>query len=191
MRNLHLAIGLCAWLAAGVAVYQLAAGRSGKAGSSVGDIAFDVGQWTADRRQLLHAASDVPIRLAPGDPVLMTSAAGQTRQVGFVRSTGTGDRVAADVREIDLLIYDQRLNQSESQMQLEYHATPTSLDWVVQTMLPPDRQQEIAGLIADEWAANHEEFMEAIQPVIRESLRIAVAEIRMELPAAANRHREQ
>jgi len=64
-----------------------------------------------------------------------------------------------------------------------------SLDWVVKTVIPAHRQQEIAALISNEWQSQREEVMDRLKPVMREGLQTALNTVEAELPKVIRSHR--
>ncbi|MCA9064761.1 MAG: hypothetical protein KDA96_16935 [Planctomycetaceae bacterium] len=190
MRRLRLIIGAVAWVAAATAVVGLADRRSQQAGTSVTSVLGDVSGWTVRRRLQREAQSDRLILLAAGDPVIAFSEDGTPHQVGFVRSNRTPERKASWTKQADVCFYPGAIDDIEH-LKLEYRTASTSLDWVVQTMLPPDRQKEIAKLIAAEWDRQHDDVLKTLEPIVQETLRRTVAEIRADLPSAIERHRPE
>ncbi len=66
----------------------------------------------------------------------------------------------------------------------EYHTAPESSAWVLQTMLPPQKRQEIAKLIVDSYRQNQDDIVDALKPVVENSLREASTVIRDDLQTA-------
>ena len=61
---------------------------------------------------------------------------------------------------------------------LGYHQTPSSMDWVVQMMLPPHKRQEIRHLIVDAYQEHQSEILELLQPIVLQSIKDASEVIR-------------
>jgi hypothetical protein len=67
---------------------------------------------------------------------------------------------------------------------LEYHEAPDSSAWVLQTMLPPEKRQELTKLIVDSYQKNQTDIVQALRPVVEESMRDASDVIRDDLKTA-------
>jgi len=90
----------------------------------------------------------------------------------------------------EVLIYEDAVAACGGHFQLHYHTTPMSLDWVVLTMIPHERQKQIALLIADEWKVQQEEIMHRLRPVMKDGLRKGMKAVEAELPQILRGHRE-
>ena len=84
---------------------------------------------------------------------------------------------------------------------LTYYTTPTSLTWVLETMLPPERRLQIAQEIATTYEMYHVEILQAVKPVViggfldamqvvEEDLAEAVAQRREALERLASRYQD-
>ena len=155
----------------------------------LGDVAFGISRWLAGAKDEQIAKADVLVVLAPGDPILMQGSDGSWRQVGLVRNHFATEPAAAYTREASVILYDDVNTTFPDGFVLEYHTTPTTLDWVVRTMIPPERQREIARLIADDWRTHRAEFVAKLQPLVERSLQITIDEIEKALPDVLSAHR--
>jgi hypothetical protein len=73
--------------------------------------------------------------------------------------------------------------------QLEYHTTPTALDWVATTLITSERQQQIAEIIAKDWEKHREQVLLKLQPVVETGIGKCVEAIEAELPSVLNAHK--
>lgn len=187
--NRHLFLGIFAWLGGCAAVWLALQNTGANEQASVRQVAGEISQWIAGARSEQVAMSEIPILLAPGDPVLMGQDDGSYLQVGHVRNHFSSEPKDAYTTQASIVLYNDVATAAPHGFRLQYYSSPTSLDWVVRTMVPPERQQEIAKLIADDWKSHREEVLIQLQPVMEKSLRHAVDAIEAELPAIIQEHR--
>ena len=191
MKNRHLIFGIVAWIAIGGALWLAVQGTNANERKSLADVVSGVNQWLIGARSEQVARSETEIVLSPGDPVLMRQADGKFRQVGLVRNHFSPEPKEAWTRQASVVFYDSAVANCPDGFLLEYHTTPTSLGWVVRTMVPPDKQQEIARLIADDWKTHSAEIMVQLQPVVEKSIAHSVQAIEAELPDIIQNHRSE
>ncbi|MDA1230655.1 MAG: hypothetical protein O2856_07770 [Planctomycetota bacterium] len=174
MSRRHLIFGVVAWIAICVSAWLAIRGTDAKEQGSVRHVVGGIGQWVIGARSERIAWSDFEIVLAPGDPVLMRQADGTFRQVGRIRNHFSDKPKDALTKHAALVLYDAVLKEFPEGFELQYHTSSTALEWVVRTMVPPERQQEIAELIADDWKSHREEVMTQLHPVMEKSFVHAV-----------------
>ena len=191
MKHRQLILGIVAWIAIGVSTWMVVRGMDAKEQSSVADVVCGIGQWVAGEKSERIARSDSWIVLSAGDPLLMRQADGTFRQVGRVRNHFSHEPKEAWTKQASVVFYNTVAEECPDGFVLEYHTTPTALDWVVRTMVSPERQQEIARLIADDWKSHREEVLTQLQPVLEKSLAYAVSAIEAEIPAIIQDHRNE
>lgn len=200
MQTRKLILGTATWLslvAGGVlAVHSQFAARGRGALETVAGIAG----WVTGAPQEYSAVSAAHLLLAPGDPVFLKTKDGRFRQVGRVRNNfappltgvnGPGSTlVAAFTQKATVVLYDSTVNEAfPLGYQLEYHTTPTALDWVAATLITSERQQQIAAIIAKDWEKHREQVMMKLQPVVETGIGKCVEAIEAELPTVVNAHR--
>lgn len=133
---------------------------------------------------------DVPLRMVPGaavanrDPVFVETGDEHFQQVGEVRWTGE----SADAPMV--LLYPnappiQRIDH------LTAYRTPDSMQWVVETMLPPAKRQQIIAAMTETFEQHHEEIVDSLRPMVEASLRDALVVVEEELPLAIARHQSE
>lgn len=192
MNKRHIITGLLCWLLAIGTGRHFLRGELEKQSSSVQHLSDSVWRWVSGERGTLSAVSNSTIAVALDDPVFLQDAAGTYRQVGMaVDIDGRYIRNPILTRQFDVVIYDEALAVFPDGFELHYHTTPMSLDWVVRTMIPPERQQEIARYIAAEWRLQQEQLVTELKPVVREGLKTAARAIEAELPGILNSYRSE
>ena len=189
MPTRQIIIGSLTWCVLGTTGWFAVRSQFADKPQGLGDVAYGVSHWLAGAKDEQMAKADVLVVLAPGDPILMRGSDGSWRQVGLVRNHFALEPAAAFTREASVILYDDAATSFPDGFVLEYHTTPTTLDWVVRTMIPPERQREIARLIADDWRTHRAEFVAKLQPLVERSLQITIDEIEKALPDVLSAHR--
>ncbi len=183
LRTTRILIGLAVWLLAAAAGGWYLAGRGPES-----PLQRDwVGQlWNfarASRRTVkLEFPQSFDVRV--GDPIFAGSG-GEIQQVGEI----TRVPQPSGQRNAEAVFYATAPVISAS-CRLTYHQPPDSLEWVLRTMLPTEKRQQIAGELKRAFQENQEEVLRALRPVVEDALRDAWAEAERELPHAIARQRE-
>ena len=192
MKVRHAILGTAGWLAAlaaGIVVLRTDLSRQS---SSLSTLASDVGQWVTGQRAELTAHCAVPLGIALDDPIFMETADGRFRQVGHVsRVDGTRNRDPLLTSSVQIVLYDKAVGRCLDGWRLDYFTTPMNLDWVVMTMIPPQRQKEIAELIRSDWEKHQRELQDHLQPVMRKGVRRALRAVESELESIIRAHSEE
>lgn len=191
MKQRHLILGSATWIAMGVSASLMWRGTTANHQSAAADVVAGISRWVVEARSEQIALSDAEILLSPGDPILMRHRDGLFRQVGHVRNHFCGEQKEAWTKTASVVVYDSAISECPDGFLLEYHTTPTALDWVVRTMVPPERQSEIAMLIANDWKLHRDKVLTRLQPVLEKSVSHAVRSIEAELPAIIQSHRSE
>ncbi|MCA9084596.1 MAG: hypothetical protein KDA81_11100 [Planctomycetaceae bacterium] len=192
MNARHLIVGVIFWIAVVVGGFLILRAELGKQSSSVTNLAKEVSHWATGNRSTFHAICDEPFPVAINDPIFLRTSDGTFRQAGYVSYVPgllTRDPQLASSLKVEL--YDQGSPEQKGGVVLEYHSTPTALDWVVKTMIPPERQQQIAELIAERWQEHQQEVMAQLRPVMQQGLREAIRAVEDEIPHVLKAHEEQ
>ena len=164
---------------------------SGSSGNGLAGTASGIAHWLAGSSTQLEAVSEAEIVLAPNDPVLMQGADGKWQQVGVVRNHYGVDSAPVWTRRATLRLNENLFDDPARPLRLEYHTTPTALSWVADTLLPPERQAEIALLIANDWNLHRDEIVGRVQPLLEGTMQIAVKEVEIALPTVLQKHRAE
>jgi len=160
--------------------------------SSVSAMSSDVRSWVSGHQQRFNAVCDEHVMVAVGDPVFLELPDGSFRQVGL--TTNLHQKFSRDAfasRAFDVSIYQSAMAEFPNGFQLDYHTTPTSLDWVAKMMIPPERQKAIADMITKEWKQHQLELMTELRPVMQDGLRTAMKAVEGELPTIVRSHRDE
>ncbi|MEO2015430.1 MAG: hypothetical protein ABGZ53_13765 [Fuerstiella sp.] len=192
MKPRHVIIGVLFWAAAvGCSWYILRTELTAQS-SDVSELSSGVTRWLSGQYRYSQAACDRQLVVALGDPIFLQSENGTWSQVGLATNiNGQFRRAPVVSKTTEVLIYEDAVAACGDRFQLQYHTTPMSLDWVVMTMIPRERQKAIALLIADEWKAHQEEIMDRLRPVMKEGLRKGMKAVEAELPQILRNHREE
>jgi len=188
LKQIRILIGCIGWFAAIVSVTALLRAELSSTAHGPADVVRDVSRWVLHERTEFEAVAPIRLPMSTGDPVLVREADGSWRQVGVVRRTGGKDKKVHYTQRIAVSLYDHFTRAERDHLTLEYHSTPTTLDWVVKTMIPPEKQIQMADLIAASWAEHQQEVIEKLQPVMRESLSRAADAIEDQLSDVLKDH---
>lgn len=188
----HFSLGLLVISAvlwwAGTALKEELAAQS----SSIPELAEDVGEWVTGQSRVLSTQSPAHLLVALDDPVFQQQEDGTYRQVGLlVNIDGGTTRDASWEKEFDLEIYQDALLKCPDGYELHYHRTSLSLDSVVRTLAPKERQDEIKAYLAEEWQKNKQQFLLELRPVMTEGIRTALKAVEQELPEILSAHRKE
>ncbi len=76
------------------------------------------------------------------------------------------------------------------ELRLEWHTTPGSMGWVIQTMLPPEKRREISESILVALREHQPEIVSNLQPLVLESIRQSGEVIRADLARVIDAKKE-
>ncbi len=194
MRLTRIAIGLTTWLAALTTAGWWIQGHLLDPQGDGHRVVADVWQFASAERRIVTLQFDAYWPVEVGDPIYRVDGPGVIQQVGEIRrvlepvgSTSTGAR--AGPRAVALLYPNAPRLCIESQ--LTCYMTPTSLTWVLETILPPARRVEIAHEIAAAYSAYRGEIVETLRPVLVGGLIDATQIVEEDLATALPRRRAQ
>lgn len=161
------------------AIWQYAAGRHVRIDGVVGD------NEGHDQGHILAAL---------GDPVFVIAADGSYRQVGEVAAIG--DHSGHDamqlqfVRRIGVLFYPDAPPLTAG-AKLVHYETPWTTEWIIRTILPPARRQQVLDDLRETFRLSQAELVEALRPIAEESLIESLATVQAALPAAIKKHEQK
>ncbi|MEE2825362.1 MAG: hypothetical protein VYE64_01905 [Planctomycetota bacterium] len=147
--------------------------------------------WTRSPRQLeLHFESPLPVRV--GDPLVQFEA-GSAKMVGVIRHVETPESVSGELVTTSRAYADLFASAPKEMegMHLSYHSTPDSIEWVVQTMLPPATRQRIGQLVVDAYREHQSEILAELRPVLEQTFQDAAQIMKDEFRESVERHDEQ
>ncbi|MBN2492021.1 MAG: hypothetical protein JXQ29_14335 [Planctomycetes bacterium] len=108
------------------------------------------------------------------------------RRVGSVRHA---ERCAGQTR-LEVEIFPEEAARLGSGVDATYFTVPGSAAWIVRTLVPRERLQQIRALWATYYAAEREEIVDTLWPVVKESLEEVLRFYEAELPRVLRAHRE-
>lgn len=186
MRNLRILIGLGSWAAVALLVWWCVDARDARQSRATRRAARQLWQFAAGERHPLELRFDRPRRIAVGDPIFV-AAPGGYRQVGEVRTVSAPDDSAAvryaTTTRAEALLYASAPELS-SDAAIAYHTNPDSMEWVLQTLLPPEKQEKIAVELSRAFEEHHDEILAQLMPVVETSFREGLTVVEEDLAAA-------
>jgi len=129
-----------------------------------------------------------------GDTIYLVDHDGDFHQVGEIRMVKTSD--GRHAMNSTAAVYGEALfyptqNPIPVNATVTYHTTENSVQWVLETMLPPEKREQIGVEISNAFADHHEEIIAALQPIVRESLYEGFSVIESDLPKVIAKHRAE
>jgi hypothetical protein len=192
MNKRHVITGFVCWLLALAVGRHFLRAELEQQSSSLPQLSSGVLKWVSGERGTMSAASTATISVGLDDPIFLQDPDGSFRQVGMaVDINGQTTRNPTLTRQFEVVIYDDARSAFADGFELHYHTSPMSLDWVVKTMIPPERQREIAAYIASEWQLQQAQLVAELKPVVREGLKTAARAIEAELPGILRSYRSE
>lgn len=193
MRRVRIAIGLVIWLAAGGALWWWLDGYLFAPQAEGRRVVTDLWQFVSAERQVVRIQFDDYWPVEVGDPIYRVDSPDVIEQVGEIRRVmWVSDVTAAEAAAgplAEALLYPHAPPLCSASY-LTYYTTPTSLGWVLETMLPPARQRQIAQEIAATYEAYHAEILQALRPVVVGGFLDALHVLEEDLTVALSRRRE-
>jgi hypothetical protein len=185
-------------LIAGILIWVLLAGglvfRSTSCVSGTGDRAVrDLARFTFQRRTTVQLSFPTEYVIQIGDPIFWRDSDGVLRQVGAIRqidSAKSKNYQAARTQWATATFFATAPPIDHSHY-LKLYETPKSVQWVVDSLLPPERKQEIAALIRRIIAENSVVIVEQLKPVFLQALSDTGIVLRDELATAIAAHEEE
>ena len=194
MRRLQISFGLLAWLIGGGTVLWCASDHLQKQQEGTTKPSQQLWSYATGQRQSAELEFDDKFVCSAGDPIYLVDHEGDFHQVGEVRMVRTADgrhalnSTAATYGEA--LFYPTR-NPIPVNATVTYHTTESSVQWVLETMLPAEKREQIGVEISNAFADHHEEIITALQPIVRESLYEVFGVIESDLPKVIAKHRSE
>ena len=200
MQTRKIILGTSTWLALAAGGAFAINSQFAASGRGASETVVGITGWLTGAPREYSAVSATSLLLASGDPIFLKTEDGRYRQVGRVRNNfaprpaDSGKPVLphaeAYTQKASVVLYESAVDQAfPLGYQLEYHTTPTALDWVAATLITPERQQQIAEIISKDWEQHREQVMLKLQPIIETGIGKCVEAIEAELPMVLNAHR--
>lgn len=186
MKTIRFLIGICTWAALAGLAWWCIDGRDAERAQVNRRAAEQLWQFAAGERSVASLEFDSPTHVAVGDPIFAADEQG-LRQVGEIRtvvaeSDGRPVRRATTHRAEALFYASAPARSAEDR--LVYHASPDSMEWVLETMLPPGKREQIAQEMSQAFEQHHEEILAELMPIIEASLSEGFAVVEEDLAAA-------
>ena len=148
--------------------------------------------YVTKQRRLVEIEFPVQVVLSRGTPVFSSDPL-EVNPIGVVSTLDgfeSNFKGAAWTDKASVLLYGNapRLSQGDF---ATYHSAPDNTEWVLKTMLPEKKRQEISALIASAYKENQKEILNAFRPILNESIATASRVIREELNVALDKREDQ
>lgn len=200
MQTRKIILGTSTWLALIIGGIVAINSQFAASGHGPSETVAGIADWLTGAPQEYLVVSATHLLLADGDPIFLQTDDGRYRQVGRVRnnfapppadsSRPVLPHTEAYTQKASVVLYDSAIDDAfPLGYQLEYHTTPTALNWVATTLITPERQQQIAEIIARDWEKHREQVMLKLQPVVETGIGKCVEAIEAELPTVLHAHR--
>ncbi len=200
MQTRKIILGTSTWLTLLIGGALAVNSQFAATGRGASETVAGIAGWLTGAPQEYPAVSASYLMLASGDPIFLRTKDGRYRQVGRVRnnfapppvdsSKPVLPHIEAYTQKASVVLYDSAVDETfPLGYQLEYHTTPTALDWVATTLITSERQQQIAEIIAKDWEQHREQVLLKLQPIVETGIGKCVEAIETELPTVLNAHR--
>ena len=190
MHRLRVYNGLLIWTLVAGGLLWCAASQPAAVRTARERVVPQLWQHIVARRSHVAIEAVEPVSLALGDPVFEIEG-GRVRQVGEVSRVNAGNgqpvRAAATTRA-RVLFYPGSTAPSGGD-RLAWYATPDSISWVAQALLPPAKRQQVVDELNRAVTEHYDEMFLELQPLFDRSVQDALAAVEDELPAALARHK--
>lgn len=191
MKYLRAGIGLVAWSTVGILLCAWFRGVVLAPRAEGHQAAHDLWEFAFAERRVVQLQCDGDWPLTVGDPIYRVEGPENIEQVGEIRrikwNHSSGDLPGPTAWA---LLYPQA-PAVRDRSYMTYYATPRSLTWVMETMLPPESRTRIASEILRAYEACHVDVIEALKPVIVSGFLDALEVVEGDLTASLPRHREE
>jgi len=180
-RRLRILVGLMAWGGGLVGIGWLANNQADKA---LGQrVAPQLWQYASGSRSSVPLEISDQLDLRGGDPIFLFPKDGRLVQIGEIRYTAGQETPTA-------LLYSSAPTPTSTD-QLAWYSSPNSMAWIVSTLMPEAKQQQVSAQIRQAVEAHHESLLQALQPLATKSLDRSLEIVESELPAAIQAHRAE
>ena len=186
MNRTRIVLGLGVWVMAGVVLVGWLR-SSVLAPETVGhQVAADLWQFAVAERRQMQIQLDASLPIDVGDPIYQITSPQSVKQIGEVRrivQPASDPPVIGETVLAEVLLYPNAPVVCQESYLL-YYTTPTSLTWVMETMLPDSKRAQIAEEIVDTYRSYHAEILQALRPVIIGGLTDAMSVLEEDLASA-------
>ena len=180
-RRLRILVGLMAWGGGLVGIGWLANKQADKA---LGQrVAPQLWQYASGSRSSVPLEMSDQLDLRGGDPIFLSHEDGRLVQIGEIRNAAGQETPTA-------LLYSSAPTPTSTN-QLAWYSSPNSMAWIVSTLMPEAKQQQVSAQIRQAVEAHHESLLQSLQPLATKSLDRSLEIVESELPAAIQAHRAE
>jgi hypothetical protein len=155
-------------------------------------VAADLWEFASAERRVVSVRLDPSWPIAVGDPIYRVDGPDRIDRVGEIRRvvpSAERARRGGDVAPTAEALLYPHAPPVCSMSYLTYYETPTSLAWVMETMLPPAKRARIAEEVMASYQDYHAEILEAIEPLVVSGFRDAFQIVDEDFAAAIARRR--
>ena len=192
MRCLRIITGICIWIPVVSGLSWQFRHNLIRQGVSESDVASQLWQFATGQRSGVELQADRDLLVANGDPIFLVTHDNHFQQVGEIRSVPSvdehGRRVVQRTRTSRALLYPAA-RISPADVELVYHSSPGTMEWILKTVLPPEKQRQIAAVIASAVDAHQGEIVAAFTPIVKTSLQDAIEIVQEDIGPVIERHR--
>lgn len=181
MKSYRLTIGIVLWLAAFVGSWYWMSSPSDQ--SEPNTALHDLQSFVVGRQKRVALISTAPIYR--GDPIFVTDKTGELQRIGEITRVAATDGTPAEA-----LFYSQAPALS-TEAKLVAYRTPESMDWIIATLLPPEKRQAVAKEMATAFESHHEEIIAELRPIVEDALAEAFVVVEQDLKKSIALHRPE
>ncbi len=190
MKYVRITLGALVWVVVGWLLWKNAVQPQTASADGRNTPVHDLLDFAAGKTSTARLETAEALDIEVGDPIFVVEG-NQVRRIGEIRSlrdpeTGEPTR-RADARAAEALFYSSAPALPDG-AKLTYYDSGRTMDWVLATMLPTEKRAEVAGLIKRAYAQHNEEILNALLPLVHQSLRDAFVVVERDLPASITRH---
>lgn len=120
-----------------------------------------------------------------GIPIFLIEGPNNARQVGEVLRGSSSESPTGEA-----LFYASAPSISPD-ARLVYHRTPDSMEWILATLLPPEKRQLVAAEMASAFESHHQEIIAELQPIIQDAMAEAFVVVEQDLQVSIEAHRPE
>ncbi|MEX2214973.1 MAG: hypothetical protein WD768_12635 [Phycisphaeraceae bacterium] len=194
MRITRIITGLLVWVGVFAGLLWTLNTQIMSQGSVASNLVPSLFSYSTGSRTYADLKMDQSVRTAVGDPIFFIRDDLTFQQVGeIVRigegpgETGTAAIIGIYTRDAQAMFYPDRIAVPPGST-LSFYETEDSIAWMLKTLIPPDKRAIITQEINDAIAANREEILAALLPIVNDTLQEALLVVQDELPKSIARH---
>ena len=174
-------VGGLIWIGLIVAAIMFAGKWIGRAPDATAQLA----NYVAKKRMTIEVDLPEQSLIRIGDPIYL-SQSDRVSAIGYVSQIDSEqniNRKLAYAKHLYLTFYGSTPELREGDF-LKYHRAEDSAAWVLKTMFPPEKREELGRVILESYRKNQAQIVDALRPVVKASLKDASSVIREDLKTA-------